>query len=220
MARNSEKASFMLNRWLSIRDKVSKASFEGRGRYCSTQFTNTVKECETIRFEILEEISNLSKKLRLNGQLDENEIRALNSEINTLLKEKYKWECRIVELGGPNYRSRYSQYIESLGGVSLPNSTLKLFGAAIGLPEYKDIFQHAVEETEIDSNTENNNTVFNEGYYRETDQKTEEKIRHLENKRENELKNEKFELNLGKEVTIKSLLKLIGDKKREISGNE
>lgn len=48
MARNSEKASFMLNRWLSVKNKISKPSFEGRGRYSNTQLTNTVRECESM----------------------------------------------------------------------------------------------------------------------------------------------------------------------------
>ena len=38
-----------------------------------------------------------------NEGLGEHRLRDLNDEINKLLKEKWQWEMRIKELGGPNY---------------------------------------------------------------------------------------------------------------------
>lgn len=38
-----------------------------------------------------------------NAGLGEHRIRDLNDEINQLLKVKWQWEMRIIELGGPNY---------------------------------------------------------------------------------------------------------------------
>lgn len=37
-------------------------------------------------------------------QLTDYQIRDLNDEINKLIREKYHWENRILELGGPNYK--------------------------------------------------------------------------------------------------------------------
>ncbi|OLQ16777.1 Isy1-like splicing family protein [Cryptosporidium hominis] len=215
MARNSEKANFMLNRWLSVKNKISKPSFEGRGRYSSVQFTNTIRECETIRFEIMEEISNLAKKLRDCTMSDENEVRHLNSGINSLLKEKYKWECRIVELGGPNYRSRHGQYIESLGGISMPNSSLKIFGVAISLPEYKELL-NSDDKTEISSKIVSKppEVTVCDAYYEEINKKEEDRIKTLEREKEIEFKKKKRFLE--KEISVEYLLKLIDDKKKEI----
>ena len=42
--------------------------------------------------------------LPIQAGLGEFKIRDLNDEINRLLKEKYAWEDRILELGGPDYK--------------------------------------------------------------------------------------------------------------------
>ncbi|KAJ1610471.1 conserved eukaryotic protein [Cryptosporidium canis] len=208
----------MLNRWLSVKNKITKATFEGRGRYSNTQLTNTVRECESIRFEIMNEISNIAKKLRDSVIDDEDEIRGLNSDINSLLKEKYKWECRIVELGGPNYRSRHGQYIESLGGVSLPNSSLKVFGSASSLPEYRDILPPDQPETapKIISTPKGANLC--EHYYGEITKEEEYKIQILEKEKETELRKNMQQTD--KEISAESILKLIKDKMNDINTHE
>lgn len=167
------------------------------------------------RFEIMNEISNLAKKLRDCVIDDENEIRALNTDINSLLKEKYKWECRIVELGGPNYKSRHSQYIESLGGISLPNSSLKIFGVAISLPEYEGVLK-LDDKPEIDSKTYVGppDTIICDSYYSEISKEEEDKIKLLEKEKEIEIKKKKQ--HVGQEISVECVLKLINDKKKEI----
>ena len=52
-----------------------------------------------------------------NEGLGEHRLRDLNDEINKLLKEKWQWEMRIKELGGPNYIIRGGGIEE--GGVSV-----------------------------------------------------------------------------------------------------
>ena len=42
--------------------------------------------------------------MKLKAGLGEFKIRDLNDEINKLLKEKYQWEDKILELGGPDYK--------------------------------------------------------------------------------------------------------------------
>ncbi|CUV06167.1 unnamed protein product [Cryptosporidium hominis] len=163
----------------------------------------------------MEEISNLAKKLRDCTMSDENEVRHLNSGINSLLKEKYKWECRIVELGGPNYRSRHGQYIESLGGISMPNSSLKIFGVAISLPEYKELL-NSDDKTEISSKIVSKppEVTVCDAYYEEINKKEEDRIKTLEREKEIEFKKKKRFLE--KEISVEYLLKLIDDKKKEI----
>ena len=48
--------------------------------------------------ELIKKVSDIQ-----NASLGEHRIRDLNDEINSLLKEKSKWEDHIRELGGPDY---------------------------------------------------------------------------------------------------------------------
>ena len=45
------------------------------------------------------------------------EVRDLNDEINKLLREKWHWENRIIELGGANYRRAAPQMVNPDGSV-------------------------------------------------------------------------------------------------------
>lgn len=49
----------------------------------------------------------------------------MNDEINRLLKEKWHWENRIIELGGPNYKVHHHDLL-------LLNSYYHHRGPAIG----------------------------------------------------------------------------------------
>jgi pre-mRNA-splicing factor ISY1 len=83
-------------------------------------------------------------------------LRDLNDEINKLLKEKWQWEMRIKELGGPNYIVRGGGIEE--GGVTVkPKGYEKLegaarhykyFGAAKNLPGVKELFEKKEEDDE------------------------------------------------------------------------
>ena len=50
--------------------------------------------------EIIKKVSDIQ-----NGSLAEFKIRDLNDSINQLVKEKDKWERRILDLGGRDYRA-------------------------------------------------------------------------------------------------------------------
>ncbi len=76
-----------------------------------------------------------------NASLGEHRIRDLNDEINKLLRIKAKWEDRIRELGGPDYKTQSNKLIES-DGVQLPGADgYKYFGAAKNLPKVRELFQ-------------------------------------------------------------------------------
>lgn len=62
-----------------------------------------VSECEQWRSNIVRELVKKVSDIQ-NATLGEHRIRDLNDEINNLIKEKDKWEERIRELGGPDYR--------------------------------------------------------------------------------------------------------------------
>ncbi|KAK6588869.1 conserved eukaryotic [Cryptosporidium xiaoi] len=163
------------------------------------------------------EISSEVNKLRNNLSLCENEIRAKNLEINELLKEKYKWECRIVELGGPNYKNKCGQYIDSLGGISIPNSTIKVFGIAKTLPEYKEMLNTQDQQLQVkEIDTINLKcVVLSEEYYGELDKNIEGLISSKEKEKELEIKKKKPQNYEG--LTSDILIKLIESKKKLLS---
>lgn len=76
-----------------------------------------------------------------NASLGEHGIRDLNDEINSLLKEKARWEDRIRELGGPDYRLQANKLVEG-DGLELPGAEgYMYFGAAKNLPKVRELFQ-------------------------------------------------------------------------------
>jgi len=90
----------MLNRFLA-----SKLDKEGGGRkkrpYLASECRD-LNECDRWRSEILRDIGKKVMDIQ-NAGLGEHRLRDLNDEINKLIREKWHWEKRIVDLGGPNY---------------------------------------------------------------------------------------------------------------------
>lgn len=75
--------------------------------------------------------------------MGEHAIRDLNDKINKLFREKYHWNRRIIELGGPNYnaieRKRIREEEESQIGLK-GSGGYRYFGAAKDLPGVKELF--------------------------------------------------------------------------------
>jgi pre-mRNA-splicing factor ISY1 len=101
MARNEEKAMAMLNRWVKMKRNLN-VKEKGR-RPDNPQEAETINECEGWRNNIIREIVKKVSTIQ-NASLGEHRIRDINDDINRLFKEKTKWEDRIRELGGPDYR--------------------------------------------------------------------------------------------------------------------
>ncbi len=102
MARNEEKAQSMLNRWTAMRfGQLEDISFEKRPSIAAN--VNSIDECEKWRRQVNREIGDKVAIIQ-NPSLGESRIRDLNDEINKLLKQKWHWEKRIADLGGPDYR--------------------------------------------------------------------------------------------------------------------
>ncbi|KAG7930223.1 uncharacterized protein OGAPODRAFT_74452 [Ogataea polymorpha] len=94
-----------------------------------TQDTDDVHEAETFRTMCLQEISAKIEKIN-DPLLQDSQIRALNDELNKLMRERRAWEHRVKELGGPDHL-RTSAVAD--GSVTVNN--YRYFGRAKQLPE-------------------------------------------------------------------------------------
>ncbi|KAF7513548.1 hypothetical protein GJ744_008842 [Endocarpon pusillum] len=104
MARNSEKAQSMLFRFRAAQAAESGLFLPTAGarRPKAPSTISQIPVCEKWRGQILKEISRKITKIQ-DESLSDFQIRDVNDEINKLMKEKWGWERRIRELGGPNY---------------------------------------------------------------------------------------------------------------------
>ena len=153
MARNSEKAQSMLYRF-----RASQAAESGLLPTSSTRRPKapstiaTIPACEKFRGQILRDVSRKITKIQ-DESLSDFQIRDLNDEINKLMKEKWGWERRIRELGGPNYMRGaggvvFDEQGRELGGGEGGGGGGKgyrYFGRARELPGVKEIFERAAK---------------------------------------------------------------------------
>ncbi|MFH4981340.1 hypothetical protein AB6A40_008049 [Gnathostoma spinigerum] len=151
MARNAEKAMTALARWRRMKEEEEKGPVAKR--------PNDVGECtnlndaERYRRQVTTEVA---KKIALiqNPGLGEFKIRDLNDEINKLLRVKYAWENRIVELGGQDYRKTAPKELNREGREVAGNRGYKYFGAAKDLPGVRELFEKATIDTSRKNRTE------------------------------------------------------------------
>eukprot|EP00940_MAST-03C_sp_MAST-3C-sp2_P000178 g178.t1 len=123
-----------MNRWV---DGVEAGLKKDRGvrPYLSSHCDN-LKDAEYWRRQIIREITGLVRDIQ-NAGLGEHTIRDMNDAINKKIKEKGHWERRIVELGGPNYKRKRSQFDGSAVGGK---RGYMYFGAAKNLPGVRELF--------------------------------------------------------------------------------
>ncbi|VDD88225.1 unnamed protein product [Enterobius vermicularis] len=162
MARNAEKAMTALARWRRMKEEEEKGPVAKRPNDVSE--CTTLSDAERYRKEVTMEIA---KKIALiqNPGLGEFKIRDLNDEINKLLRVKYAWESRILELGGPDYRRVAPKELDREGREIANNKGYKYFGAAKDLPGVRELF---VEKPEVDPNRKNRSELMkhvNADYY-------------------------------------------------------
>ena len=149
MARNSEKAQSMLYRFRA--QEASSSGLlptSGTRRPKAPSTIATIPACEKFRGQILRDVSRKLLKIQ-DESLSDAQLRDLNDEINKLQKEKWGWERRIRELGGPNY-------MRSAGGVMFDEQGnaidgggggkgYRYFGRAKELPGVKEMFERAAK---------------------------------------------------------------------------
>ncbi|KAK5174562.1 NineTeen Complex (NTC) component [Saxophila tyrrhenica] len=147
MARNAEKAQSMLFRFraqqasdLGILD-INKTR---RPKAISAQ--EHIPTCERWRGQVLKEISRKVTKIQ-DLALSDYQIRDINDELNKLFREKWQWEMRIRELGGPNYMRGGGRVTDEEGRVIEGGGKgYRYFGRARELPGVKELFEQAAQK--------------------------------------------------------------------------
>ena len=147
MARNSEKAQSMLFRFRAQQAAESgllpSASLR---RPKAPSSVPTIPLCEKWRGQILKEVSRKVLKIQ-DESLSDFQIRDLNDEINRLMKEKWGWEKRIRELGGPNYMRSGGVVFDDAGREVVGGGKgYRYFGRARELPGVKEMFEKAAKK--------------------------------------------------------------------------
>jgi pre-mRNA-splicing factor ISY1 len=150
MARNAEKAQFMLNRFLASRES---AQAEDGGTKKPTRRPRLAAECTDLyeaegwRNQMLRDIGRKVMEIQNEG-LGEERLRQLNDEINQLMRIKSHWEKRIVELGGPDHAKSglriagLAKEADGLdGGMHQGRGSYRYYGAAKKLPGVKELFE-------------------------------------------------------------------------------
>eukprot|EP00118_Oscarella_pearsei_P025990 m.309173 g.309173 ORF g.309173 m.309173 type:complete len:280 (+) comp45696_c0_seq1:78-917(+) len=136
MARNSEKAMAMLNRWVVMKQNEGKVMKRpGMASQCKR-----MGDAERYRRDLVKEISQKISQIQ-NPGLGEYKLRDLNDNINRLLRLKRVWEYRIVELGGPDYKQSGAKMYDYEGREVPGSSGYKYFGAARDLPGVRELFE-------------------------------------------------------------------------------
>lgn len=104
----------------------------------------SIPVCEKWRGQVLKEVSRKVTKIQ-DPALSDYQIRDINDEINKLMREKFVWELRIRDLGGPNYMRGGKVLDEDGKEVPGGGKGYRYFGRARELPGVKELFEAARE---------------------------------------------------------------------------
>ncbi|RKP02539.1 hypothetical protein CXG81DRAFT_17815 [Caulochytrium protostelioides] len=142
MARNEEKAKSTLHRYLAAKDKEAglggdETSKRGKRRPFHTSQCDSLQDADRWRKDVIADIRRGISRIN-NPDVPEHELRELNDRINKLFLEKYHWEKRIKELGGPSY---HDAPLSKDATASLGEGRYKYFGRAKDLPGVKELFE-------------------------------------------------------------------------------
>ena len=147
MARNAEKAQSMLFRFRAQQASdlgIVSVNHSRRPKAISTQ--TQIPTCERWRGQVLQEISRKVTKIQ-DPALSDYQIRDVNDELNKLFREKWQWEVRIRELGGPNYMRGGGRVTDDEGRVIEGGGKgYRYFGRARELPGVKELFEAATRK--------------------------------------------------------------------------
>eukprot|EP01113_Clastostelium_recurvatum_P003755 TRINITY_DN11653_c0_g1_i1.p1 TRINITY_DN11653_c0_g1~~TRINITY_DN11653_c0_g1_i1.p1 ORF type:complete len:262 (-),score=50.18 TRINITY_DN11653_c0_g1_i1:42-806(-) len=134
MARNSEKAQNLLNRYVRGKEEAARRPVIKRPSH--TADCRSVVDAEKWRMQIMREIGKGVSEIQ-NSALGEYKTRELNDNINKLMREKRHWEKKILELGGKNYLRSAPKTVEEDGSVTYGG--YQYFGEAKNLPGVKEM---------------------------------------------------------------------------------
>jgi pre-mRNA-splicing factor ISY1 len=141
MARNSEKANLMFNRWTSLKEEESRGgpARPERRPYLASE-CRVLSEAEKWRRTIISEMTRAIKEIQ-NAGLGEARLRDLNDAINKLSRERRHWERQIKSLGGADHSVSANALLEGEGSEATLGSRggYRYYGAAKDLPGVKEI---------------------------------------------------------------------------------
>lgn len=139
--KNDEKTQAMLNRWVSMKRELALGGFARRPT--NPLDIATIDECKAWRDHASFEIAKLVTDIQ-NAGLGEQKLRAMNDEINKLLREKSLWEDRIRQLGGPDFKKVVIRQVDSQGQEIAGTDGYLYFGAAKDLPGVREFLAREV----------------------------------------------------------------------------
>ena len=143
MARNSEKANLMFNRWTSLKEEQTRggpARPERRPHLASE--CRILSEAEKWRRTIIGEMTRAIGEIQ-NAGLGEARLRDLNDAINKLSRERGHWERQIKALGGADHAVASARVLEGEGLEPKGSKGYRYYGAAKELPGVKDLLARA-----------------------------------------------------------------------------
>ncbi|KAK5828589.1 ISY1 splicing factor [Linnemannia elongata] len=140
MARNEEKAQSMLYRFREAKNAELGGSKVQQRRPFRVSEVTSLTEAEKWRRNTIGDISKKMSKIQ-DSSISDFQIRDLNDEINKLMREKYRWEQQIVDLGGVDYRITGPKTLDAQGKEVPGARGYKYFGRAKDLPGVKELFQ-------------------------------------------------------------------------------
>ncbi|GAB7360111.1 hypothetical protein MBLNU230_g7874t1 [Neophaeotheca triangularis] len=151
MARNSEKAQSMLFRFRAQQAQdLGIVSTTGTRRPKNISSQDSIPVCERWRGTVLKDISRKVSKIQ-DPALSDYMIRDINDELNKLFREKFQWELRIKDLGGPNYMRGTGRVTDGQGRViEGAGKGYQYYGRAKELPGVKELFEAATRKPEKD----------------------------------------------------------------------
>lgn len=156
-----DKVQAMLNRWVNMKREIALGELTRRPQ--NPLHTDSLNECLSWRHQIMYEMALFITDIQ-NAALGEHKLRALNDEINRLMREKSLWEDRIRQLGGPDYKKVTARQVD-MQGQEIPGAEGYLYyGAAKDLPGVREFLQRPAP-TRPTKNLEILKTRVNENYF-------------------------------------------------------
>ncbi|KAI1317953.1 NineTeen Complex (NTC) component [Mortierella claussenii] len=140
MARNEEKAQSMLYRFREAKNAELGGSKKLERRPYRISEVSSLAEAEKWRRNVIGDISRKVSKIQ-DSSLSDFQVRDINDEINKLMREKYRWEQHIKDLGGVDYRITGPKTLDAQGKEVPGARGYKYFGRAKDLPGVKELFQ-------------------------------------------------------------------------------
>ena len=128
----------MLNRYLQMKNAEHNPT-QILKRPPHTAMENNLGRAEKWRGEIVREVTQKITEIQ-NEALGEARIRALNDEINDMMRMKHHWEKRIRELGGANYVAQSNRLARD-EGVEVAGGAYRYYGAARKLKGVEDLLK-------------------------------------------------------------------------------